>query len=190
MPYKPQIHHLLSRGAKGHSPLIVGQQNTGLDKAFENMSLTNCHDNYPNDVLNVPMAPQFVYTPSADRSLGYQGQYITEQSVSPLEDYVSAFTPRSSGPTSPWSPVNSPYANYGLHSPIWTPYAPGTIGQERRVQALPQVRPGHFLQQQRSLGKLSGRQSHEHSSGHHNVVDVERIRQGTDVRTTVRNPLH
>ena len=189
MRYKPQNHQLSSRGPRGHSPLIIGQQSTGLDKAFENMSLSNCYDNHSNDFVNIPMAPPFVYPSSADQSLGYHGQYITEQSLSPPEDYLSAFTPRSSGPSSSWSPVNSPYSEYGLHSPIWTPYAPGTIGQERGVQALSQAHPGHFLQQQRSLGKLSGRQNHDHASGHHNVVDIERIRQGTDVRTTVRYSL-
>lgn len=186
MRYKPQTYHSPSRNVKGQSPLIVGQTDAGFDKAFENMSLSNCQENYPNENFGLSMAPQFICPSSADQSLGYHGQYLTGQSLSPPEDYISAVTPRSSGPSSPWSSAHSRYSEYGLPSPCWARYTPGAIGQERGVQAFPQARAGHFLQQQRSLGKLSGRQNHDYVSGHHNVVDVDRIRQGTDVRTTVR----
>lgn len=50
---------------------------------------------------------------------------------------------------------------------------------------LPQARVPYPIPQQRHSGKPVTRQGHEYGSAHHNVVDVERIRQGTDVRTTV-----
>ena len=50
---------------------------------------------------------------------------------------------------------------------------------------LPQARASYPVQQHRHIGKPVARQGHEYGSAHHNFVDVERIRQGTDVRTTV-----
>jgi hypothetical protein len=39
--------------------------------------------------------------------------------------------------------------------------------------------------QRRGPPCFGGRHTHDFASGHHNVVDVERIRRGLDVRTTV-----
>lgn len=187
MRHGPRTHQRPSLGARGHSPLIVGQQDTGLETKIEHVTLSgeSHHDSQPSEFFNAPATSSFIYPISTDRSLGCHGQYFTESSLSPPEDYMTAFTPRSSETSSPWSSTNSPYSECTLSSPNWMHYAPGTIGQERGVQAFSQPRSGPSLHQQRSMGKLSGRQNHENSSGHHNVVDVERIRLGIDVRTTV-----
>lgn len=68
-------------------------------------------------------------------------------------------------------------------------YGPGAIGQERGTVPSPQVRSGPYPQQQRGPLRVVGRQNNDYTSGHHNVVDVERIRRGLDVRTTVINPI-
>lgn len=185
MRYSPDLGDFPLQLLKNHGPLIIGQQDTGLSKAFGNMNLNSYHDIYNADYLNSPLASPLFYPNSANQSLGCISEYQNEQSLSSTEDYGSGFTPRSSGPTSPWSPAYSPYSDFGLHSPSWAAFNPGAVGQERATPLLPQVRSGRFLQQQRSSGKPAGRHSHEYSSGHHNVVEVDRIRLGTDVRTTV-----
>ena len=149
------------------------------------MNLSSYNDIYNADYMNSPLASPLFYTNSANQSLGCVSECQNEQSLSSTEDYGSSFTPRSSGPSSPWSPVYSPYSDFGLLSPSWANFNPGVVGQERTTPILPQVRSGLFLQQQRSSGKPAGRHSHDYSSGHHNVVEVDRIRLGTDVRTTV-----
>ena len=68
-------------------------------------------------------------------------------------------------------------------------YGPGAIGQEREMAPPPQVRSGPYPQQHRGSSRMVGRQNSDYTSGHHNVVDVERIRRGLDVRTTVINPI-
>lgn len=61
---------------------------------------------------------------------------------------------------------------------------PGAIGQERgqlrhsRSHYGQQISGGHITSR-------AGRSEQDYASGHHNVVDIERIRRGLDVRTTV-----
>jgi hypothetical protein len=59
---------------------------------------------------------------------------------------------------------------------------PGVVGQER-VDHSPRYAP--LVYYQRGSPMKMNRSTHDYASGHHNVVDVERIRQGLDVRTTV-----
>lgn len=185
MRYSPDLVDFPIQLLKNHGPLIIGQQDTSISKAFGNMNLSSCHDIYNADYLNSPLASPLFYPNSTSQSLGCVSEYQNEYSLSSTEDYGSGFTPRSSGPSSPWSPAYSPYSDFGLRSPSWAAFNPGAVGQERATPLLTQVRSGHFLQQQRSSGKPAGRHSHDYSSGHHNVVEVDRIRLGTDVRTTV-----
>ena len=78
-----------------------------------------------------------------------------------------------------------PYQNIGMQSPAWTSSSPGAIGQERGALTLSSHCQGAQGQRHSGQPKLSGRQYHDNPSGHHNVVDVGRIRDGIDVRTTV-----
>lgn len=64
---------------------------------------------------------------------------------------------------------------------------PGAIGQERATAPPAQIRSRPYPQQHHAPSRVVGRQNSDYSSGHHNVVDVERIRRGLDVRTTVIN---
>ena len=70
----------------------------------------------------------------------------------------------------------------------WDVLGPGAIGQERGQTFQPQFRSGPYSPQRRGPPKFGGRHTHDFASGHHNVVDVERIRRGLDVRTTVWKP--
>ena len=67
----------------------------------------------------------------------------------------------------------------------WDLFGPGFVGQERSTrypqrQTWPPTGHSPFFQ-----GRLGHHRENENGSSHHNVVDVERIRNGLDVRTTV-----
>lgn len=160
----------------------------GLVKALGNMSL-NGGTVYSSTYADSPLSSPLCVPNSAAHSFG-MSEYQSEQSLSPIGDYDPGFASRSSGHNSPWSPPYGQYPDFGIQTTSWPPFNPGTVGQERGTPLSSQVRSAHPLQQQRISGKTTGRQGHDYSGGHHNVVDVERIRLGTDVRTTVRVSSH
>ncbi|MCJ1396506.1 hypothetical protein MMC18_009397 [Xylographa bjoerkii] len=59
------------------------------------------------------------------------------------------------------------------------------VGQQRMMPPSLQGCLGPIAQRQYGPHKNGPRHNHEYASGHHNVVDIERIRQGLDVRTTI-----
>lgn len=188
--YRPDPCHSPLSLSKNSGPIIVGQQDMGLIKALGNMSLSSCGGTvYSSTYADSPLSSPLCVQNSATHSFG-MSEYQSEQSLSPIGDYDPGFTPRSSGHNSPWSPPYGQYPDFGIQPTSWPPFNPGAVGQERGTPLSSQVRSAHPLQQQRISGKPTGRQGHDYSGGHHNVVDVERIRLGTDVRTTVRVPSH
>ena len=166
------------------------------------MSLNNPTSGYDQDILNSPgyqgdYGHNVVSQPlwpssampqvSAGHSFASHRDFHSQPMPSPLALQESSFNAPDSGESSPWSPYFSPYHEYGIQSPLWSPYPPGAIGQERATPVMSPYRAGFYPYHQRFPFKLMGRQT-DFPSGHHNVVDVERIRQGLDVRTTVRDP--
>ena len=73
------------------------------------------------------------------------------------------------------------------HSSAWSSSSLGAIGQERGTPLLRRGQHEHYDQQKRSQGSVF-RRYNDSPSGHHNVVDIDRICHGTDVRTTVYKP--
>ncbi|KAI9842524.1 MAG: hypothetical protein M1838_003096 [Thelocarpon superellum] len=57
----------------------------------------------------------------------------------------------------------------------------GAIGQERGQLRPSFFPPDRYSPNRRSAMRVGGRHDHEHTSGHHNVVDVGRIRHGLDI---------
>ena len=83
------------------------------------------------------------------------------------------------------------YPQFDMNIAPWTGFGPGVVGQERAVPSFYQARSNCALQQQQPPITRSGSRHHnDYASGHHNVVDIERIRQGLDVRTTVSEMIH
>ena len=79
-------------------------------------------------------------------------------------------------------------SNYEHRSTSWTAIRPGIVGQERTDTPFPRGHVGtldhqHQLQ---AYGRSSTHHYNDYTAGHHNTVEVGRIRQGLDVRTTVR----
>ena len=169
---------------RSQGPLIIGHDETGLENAMGNMNLGIAQATYGHDYLAPPLVSPLFTPPAANRSFGYHRELNSQQVPSPLVLQKPNYNGPESAETSPWSPFFSSYGEYSLQSPLWTPYTPGAIGQERGTPVMSPF-SGVYPYQQRTPGIVIGRSPHDYSSGHHNVVDVERIRQGLDVRTTV-----
>lgn len=171
---------------QSQGPLIIGQDETGLETALGNMTMNTPQPlMYGRDLWASPLLSPYFLTETPTRSFANHRELNGAQMPSPLDLQKSSYSGPESTDTSPYSPFFSPYVDYGLQSPPWSPYTPGAIGQERGVSMLSPYSGVHPYQQ-RSPSKYLGRSPHDYSSGHHNIVDIERIRQGLDVRTTVR----
>ena len=211
--YKANKESKTPKTIKNQGPLIIGQEEPGrtdLETAFSNVSvndqqpivsrqpfisqqpmMTQQQPQVAHQPLLYPQmwAPTMVspyYWPQlSNRSFSNHRELQRTHMPSPLNLQKSGYSAPESTETSPYSPFFSPYVDYGVQSPLWSPYTPGAIGQERGGSMLSPY-SGIHPYQQRSPAKYLGRSPQDYSSGHHNVVDIERIRQGLDVRTTVR----
>ena len=90
------------------------------------------------------------------------------------------------------SPYDHPFHSiprYGIPAPPWMPFGSNVITGDRAMT--PHTRScGPFLVTgYRTSPRGTSRRDRDYLSGHHNVVDVARIRQGLDVRTTVIHAL-
>ena len=161
---------------KPSGPVIIGQDTPSLAQSFERMNLKHQdysptsrmaeHGPYRSVVAGLSYTDRKeslgIHTPSPLIGLGHG------QSVMP-----SLYSPSS------WtSSANA----YGVPSPMWSPYSPGAIGQERNPSTPSQQ---DFYAQQRQMIRANERQPADFANAGHNIVDIDRIRAGLDVRTTV-----
>lgn len=166
----------------------VCPRGVGLEQTFEGMSLGGRPANFGE--------PHTVYTPG----LGYSRLSPTGRSAIPLDDPSGEWTANYalSAPMTPRHRERAgfyppPFAGPRYLEDCFLPgaMAPwdahGTIGQERGQQIRqPNFPPTPFSPNRRTAMRMGGgRNDHDYNSGHHNVVDVERIRHGLDVRTTI-----
>ena len=172
--YKPDSKALKHTPSRYTGPIIIGQDTPALCQAFDRVS------------LNMHSGPTFPQTTEVANSCppSYSNSYTDRK------ESLGVHTPSrlvgishgSHGPLSPYSPSwNSSAGGYAIPSPIWSPFSPGTIGQER---GLPAVSQDYYVQQ-RGDTRTGSRQPVDFASGGHNVVEINRIRAGLDVRTTV-----
>lgn len=182
--YKPDVASTDQRPSKVPGPLIIGKD-TGLEKPLVSMSLSNQRDTYGPQTPHTPSFPQFPISTPGSRHFTNRNTGTGQNTPSSLSSYTHGFPGGISDQSSCWSPTYNPYANYAVPSPLWSPYGPGAVGQERGALTLPHYRQGHYGQRQNGQSKMGGRQRLDYASGHHNVVDIYRIGQGIDVRTTV-----
>ena len=157
-------------------------KDNGLNKALESMSFNSQRDFIPQTPRTPSYSPFSTQTPSNPYFpfRKYLGGLYTPSSL-------SSVSPGSFDQTQTWSPNYNPFLEIAQHSPVWSPFGPGTIGQERGTQFAACTHQDRYGQQKRVQGQLFRRFT-DNASGHHNVVDIDRIRQGTDVRTTVSHP--
>lgn len=147
------------------------------------MSLNINNEVHRNDSSN----PAF-FLPGPPSNVSRQSGTYPESDSSRIAIAPASYDPRYAGFAArqnvPWNPYFQPYPLIGIPSPPWTAYGHGTIGQERDLTPFMPYRGSQPCQNRGSI-KQGGRQHNDYASGHHNVVDIDRIRQGTDVRTTV-----
>ena len=177
-PFKPEAGGAYQLSSKESGPLIIGQDDSGLIRAFNHMGLENTGDNC---------------------RFGTSGQSTSQPTQAPgsfthRKESTGHHTPVRLGglnqgaylPATLYSPSwGSSFSGYGMSSPLWSPYSPGAIGQERGSPLASLDRSEIYHHQAKLLSRTNSRQNMDFAAANHNVVDVERIRAGLDVRTTV-----
>ena len=174
----------LSTGAatctKHLGPLIIGHEDTSLEQSMDRLALTPMKQPtlkyFDLDTPPVPgLSPASSSTPGS-QEFGEASPFGCPFGRSFGKSTNQIFqTPQRSN--------NSNYTTGGsAGSTIYHTLTPRFAGHETKYTHLMQL-PNH--QAISPLSKLSLRQHSDCLSGHHNVVDVERIRLGLDVRTTI-----
>ena len=169
---------------KGPGPIIIGQEESDLDRALSKLALSEAHEikdsQSPRQLHHHNVALNGSLTDRKEAG----GHHIPSPLISVNTMSQGYSTPASLySPT--WGSACNHYGAYSLNSPLWSPYSPGTIGQERGSPSMP-IDQRNFQQSQSRISSRSGlRQQPDFATGHHNIVDVDRIRAGLDVRTTV-----
>ncbi len=146
------------------------------------MSLAPPHQAYETIHFNIPGVPIYAL-PSP-----------TGRSTVPSEEPFSYWTPPQCA--LPGYPRREPRSHTQVYGPrhqneaagpigAYDLLGPGAIGQERGQAYPTHFRNGGYSPQRRGPPRFGGRHAHDFASGHHNVVDVDRIGRGLDVRTTV-----
>lgn len=167
---------------RGEGPLIIGEEDSVLNSRLQQMGLEGSSMAWATPEQRSPLSPPYpVPSPSLSGTLTL-GLFNAEQKES-----LRRFTIQDPGNETLLSQYMRPYPAFALQTAPWgifnsASYGPGAIGQERNPP-LSSLTPAQQLP--RTLLRPGGRHVREHSSGHHNVVDVDRIRKGADVRTTV-----
>lgn len=183
-PYQPDLGGPTQRLSKSPGPLIIGQE-TGLESDLASMSPFDRLDTYGPETPSSSSHSQRPCSTPAGRLLAYRKDFNEQDTPSSHHNYNQGYMAGSFDQNPLWSPNYSTFLNSGVQSPIWAAFSPGAIGQERVTPTLLHQRQAYYPQQNRTQSKIGGRQSHDYASGHHNIVDIDRIRQGIDVRTTV-----
>ncbi|KAL8923402.1 MAG: hypothetical protein Q9172_003151 [Xanthocarpia lactea] len=172
---------------RDEGPVIVGGEDSFLDERFSQMGLESGPTNSTMPVPRAPLlSPYSVASPSHNSTLtpGFVNSPTSPMFFGGLSP---GFLVQQAGDGSPISRNLLSYPNPGMQTPTWSSFDatssnPGAIGQERHTPLSSFHNPNQYP---RSLVRHGGRNMPDHSSGHHNVVDVNRIRKGADVRTTI-----
>lgn len=183
-PYMPDLEGPTQRVPKSPGPLIIGQE-TSLESDLASMSPFDRLETYGPDTSSSSSYSQHPFSTPVSRPLAYRKNFNEQHTPSSQQGYGQGYVSGSSDQNPLWSPSYSNFLKSGLQSPIWSPFTPGAVGQERGAPTVLHQRQGYYPQQNRGQSKICGRQSQDYASGHHNIVDIDRIRQGIDVRTTV-----
>jgi hypothetical protein len=158
-------------------PVIVGQADN-LTHDFSQIGITDVRGRSVHAPhVSKSTVNSFEVYPAlcCDKSTPKSATILTPSSSAYMSSNSSGFNTGSCGASS-YSPTQ-----YGVPCTPWSPYNSG-MRQQILAQAL-RCRPEPY--QQRGHLKANLRQNNDFASGHHNIVDVDRIRAGLDVRTTI-----
>ena len=169
------------------SPLIIGQDDGDFDDSLRHLSLGGTSESSQIDTVG-----------KRQRMLASNSSHPISNPVAAqptYQNYVPNVSPLAYDPRFGIETGGNPYGVLPLGIPAFgmpliplPSYKPSVAEQHRAVPPFVRPRAGPVGHQQRLLQKQVPRQTNDYASGHHNVVDVERIRHGLDVRTTVRDP--
>ncbi|MCJ1287610.1 hypothetical protein MMC26_006962, partial [Xylographa opegraphella] len=147
---------------KNRGPLIMGDGDSDLKSSFSKLSVTDDHGRTHSAVCG--------------SNGNFQG-YTTSPST-------PGYSARDRQENSQQSNTYG-YSHHGMPNLPWQACATAPGGQKCMMPPNLQGYLGPMIQRHYGPHKSGPRHNHEYSSGHHNVVDIERIRQGLDVRTTI-----
>ncbi|SLM35773.1 meiosis protein mei2 [Lasallia pustulata] len=184
MYYQPDLASSLAQLGRKQPVLLGARLDRDLDQAFEKVGLSD--DQIPSETQPsaTSCGPSSARPSLNDHSPASRRNFISHVTSTPSY-YAHGYTSHDSRQASAGGSFNADNPGYALQLPSWMAYGPGAIGQERGTAPPPQVRSGPYSLQHRGPARMVGRQNSDYTSGHHNVVDVERIRRGLDVRTTI-----
>lgn len=166
----------------GDEPLIVSHNDNSMHSRFRELDLESSPTTW---VTPQQRSPHFPPDPTSSPCLAdtlTPGFFDAQQArLAPM------FMMRETGSDSLLSPYARSAPPFAIQGRPWgvfntTSFGPGAVGQERISPLSPFDALHH---QSRGPFRHGGRHTREHSSGHHNIVEVDRIRQGADVRTTI-----
>ena len=178
--HEPDIESNHSTFARG--PVIIGQDESALDKAFGGMNISDYRET--NGSFSAPSSSAYASNQSLQSVRGRNGA-SSSHTATPWGANTPGYGTAVPLSNTAWGSSSSPHNGYNATSTLWSQYSPGTIGQERGGAILPPQRQPVPRSHPRPHGRFGSRQQHEFSGLHHNVVDVDRIQAGLDVRTTV-----
>lgn len=182
-----------SRSAKWLGPSITGPDDLGLesvDEALRGSRITNQSGGKHNGNI-ITSSILYPVARGDTHSFSHENRPIMHHPRSPqISPAHGTSSQNFNGVSHFGSACNAEHASI-VTSLVSRVSIPGTIGSERGAgfscPLYDNVRPqsvskGHHM-------KPRGYQQNEYASSHHNIVDVDRIRIGTDVRTTVSKRL-
>lgn len=182
--YQPDLVCQTQCLLKSPGPLIIGQE-TSLESDLASMSMFDRLDTYGPETSSSSSYSPHPYSTPGSRPLACRKDFNEQHTPSSHHIYSQSYVGGISDQSPFWNSNYSTFLHSGLQSPIWSAFTPGAIGQERGTSTVLRQRQEYYPQQNRGQSKIGGRQSHDYASGHHNIVDIDRIRKGIDVRTTV-----
>ncbi|KAI4168913.1 MAG: hypothetical protein LQ343_006035 [Gyalolechia ehrenbergii] len=167
---------------QGDEPLIVGQEDHLLRSGFRELDLEASRAAWVTPQQRYPLFPPYI-NPSPHLTATLTPAFFNAQQERDAPRFLVQ-APGSGSLQTPYVRPGPPFAMQGRPCSAFNTasFGPGAIGQERISPLSPFDTLHHHA---RAPFKNGGRHVREHSVGHHNIVDVERIRQGADVRTTV-----
>lgn len=173
---------------KSHGPVIVGHDDQNIDDAIGRMSLTAYHSASEVPTLTSHEGLCNSLETNQPDKCGMREDNSTSNGIATV---LETCDPAFSGHRQSQCRV-SLYGceQQGIHMFSWPMLKPHAKKQERAVTHIHRPHNNSLLQPVGSSIGNGSRQTNEYPLGHHNVVDVDRIRQGLDVRTTVRLSYH
>ena len=169
------ISNVITTCTKHSGPLIIGPEKTSLEQSMTKLALTPMKQPAPKYLdLSTPPVPGLSPASSSTPD---------SQEVGDASPFGRTFRKGASQVFQTPQRSNPHYATGGSFGPTLYPtVTPRFASYEAKLTHLMQL-PNH--QAISPLTKLNLRQHSDCLSGHHNVVDIERIRLGLDVRTTI-----